>query len=227
MTKPLAPPPAPAKKVSGWPKGKKRGPKTPEERANSAPIRRSRLRTTNTDWVEVRNSYVRGTLPEGADATTPRQFQSLAQLAIQFGVAIGTIEGRSAAENWPEQRETFRSELQSREDKQLLERLAAQGARARIAYFGTALRGQQQIDRRLRNDELTDTSLQRLMGALRSSQQVADVAQGRPVDGPAGAVNNFWLSFTKDATPAVQAAFVTIDAEAQPPMGVVAAPGRS
>jgi hypothetical protein len=67
------------------------------------------------------------------------------------------------------------------------------------------------------------------MGALRSSQQVADVAQGCPADGAGSGgvvVNTFWLSFTKDPTPAVVSAFVTIDAEAIPPMGVVAAPGR-
>jgi len=220
------PPPSPAPKKGGWPKGKKRGPKTAEERAKFAPIRPAKFKTTSVDWVEVRNCYVRGILPEGADATTPRQFQSLNELSTRFGMAIGTISARSSAENWPEQRENFRSELQSREDKQLLERLAAQGARARAAYFGTALRIQQSVDRKVRNDDVSDMALQRLAGALRSSQQVSDVAQGRPVDGPGVTVNAFWLSFTKEPAAGVQAAFLTLDAEALPPMGVVASPPR-
>jgi len=220
MTKVKAPG---AKKVGGWPKGKPRGPKPEADRINSAPKNPARFKTTTTDWVAVRNAYVRGIAPNEGE---PAQFLGLVELAGRLGVSERAIAAHSGEENWPEQRENFRNELQSREDKQLLERLATQNVRARMAYFSTALRGQQAIDRKLRNDEVSDMALQRLMGALRSSQQVADVAQGRPADGPANVQNNFWVAFTGAPVAPVRDAFRDLDAEAIPSVGVVAAPPR-
>ena len=141
-----------------------------------APHRPARSKTTRINWEALKERYVMGVLPPGFEHADAREWPSLADVAREFGASRGRVEAVSAAGNWPEQRESFRQRLRELEDLTILSQLAAKHVRARVASFSLATRGLMVIDGLLQKDDLTLAELCRLMVALRTSQEVAEIA---------------------------------------------------
>jgi len=97
-------------------------------------------------------------------------------VARRSGTSLHRVEAISAKENWPEQRELFRQQLRVEEDGVVLQQLASMHVRSRVACFMSAIRCLSLVDGLLKNEDLTPIELNRLMLALRNSQEVAERA---------------------------------------------------
>ena len=132
-----------------------------------------------------------------------------------------------------DQRLAFQKELRALEDKRLAEELAERRVRSQVAFASTGQNLQAQINRHLRPDParpgtpvpLKDPkALRSLAGALRSAQQVVEVAFGKPADGE-GSVHVDWTLFITPPPAAARQVLPDIDADG-PEFGGVVTPPR-
>lgn len=172
------------------------------------------------DWVAVKRRFVTGALPVGITSVSERPTPSQSEVAQEFGISLRGVERHCAEEDWTAQREAFQREVRILEDKQLAQGLADRRVRSQVAYAATSERGRAKIDLSLRRQgEMPAETVQKLMGALRTSQQVTEVAMGKSADGDTQ-VNVDWTIFITPP-PAALPAVVTIDVEANEIGGVV------
>jgi hypothetical protein len=162
-----------------------------------------------------------------ADLPTARDWPSLSQLATKMGLGEKALGSRSSREDWPGQRKSFQDSLREKEDALLLKRLADMRVRSRVSFANAANTGASKIVGMLNIGRgLGARDLRSLMGALRAAQQVSEVAQGRPADGPQ-VVQADWTLFHQGPSGPVLDVFAEEDAAVSDLGGVVARNGGS
>ncbi len=127
----------------------------------------------------------------------------LAWIATRFGAALSTVEGRSREGGWVDKRAAYQAELRRLEDAEHLAKLAEHVVKSRTAFLATGLRVMQKVDEKVRGEALNARDLRSVAGALKTSQEVVEVALGRPAQGPTVVVD--WTVFAKPDPKVVEA----------------------
>jgi hypothetical protein len=146
-----------------------------------------------------------------------------------FNISEASVSIRAREEEWGAQREAFQKELRTQEDARLTQELADRRVRSQVAFAtvgqNLAAQVQSHVQEAARRQRAIDPkSLRSLAGALRQSQQVVEVAFGKPADG-GGTVHVDWTLFLAPPPAPVRQALPDIDAE--PEFGGVVTPPRS
>jgi hypothetical protein len=131
-------------------------------------------------WDAIRVWYVRGVNP---DSNEVAPVPTVADIVRRYGISTFTVEARSRREGWMVARESHQDALLREEERLAVREKARFRVRGEMAYLQTTLRIQQQAARKVVNDELTAGDLQKVAGALRTSQQVFQVSLGAAADG--------------------------------------------
>ena len=148
-----------------------------ESKTNTfAPHRPAKFKATKINWEALRQRYVMGIFPPGGDRPGAKAWPSRADVAREFNASLGRVEVVSAANHWPDQRESFRHRLQMEEDHLILRHLASKHARIRMDFFLSANLLLELIGRSLETGGLKAEDLNRLAIALRNCQEVAERA---------------------------------------------------
>lgn len=112
-------------------------------------VKRKKVHLTVDEFRQVRDLYVQGVENEKGKRVHP----TLETLAADFGVAVRTLEKRSASDGWVKQREDFETKLRTEVDAKKRKTLAAQliDFDSRALNLATAVLGQ--IGRIINNAE--------------------------------------------------------------------------
>jgi hypothetical protein len=141
-----------------------------------APRRPARIKSTRFNWGAVRLRYVTGVSGVVNGPPGAREWPSLAEVAREYGASLGRVEAVSARDGWPEQRESFRQRLQVEEDRLVLSRLASRHVRARYAAFVLAGKILEQVEARLKQEDVSPKELLSLARAAQRSQEISEIA---------------------------------------------------
>jgi hypothetical protein len=204
--------------------------KPAEKPASKKRILAKNRRTPKIAWNIVRDTYVQGFFDENAENPQPRRWLNNAEIARMYNIHESSVSVHVRDEKWAAQREAFQKDLRAQEDARLASELADRRVRSQVAFatVGQNLASQVQAHVRVAQEKqrpIDPKSLRALAGTLRTSQQVVEVAFGKPADGE-GSVHVDWAVFLTPPPPPVREALPDIDADA-PEFGGVVTPPRS
>jgi hypothetical protein len=181
------------------------------------------------DWIEVARQFVQGIVTPDENGEPKRRWVNQAELASIFKISESSVYYHARDGEWMVKREDFRRQLREEEDKRLVQELADRRVRSQVAFASTGQNLQVQVQAHLRkaiqNQKTVDPkSLRSLSGALRSAQQVVEVAMGKPADGES-TVHVDWTLFLTPPSESVRA-LPDLD-DHDPEIGGVVTPPRS